>query len=58
MEDNAAASLLQREGWEKQVREQLQKDKIKLWEPPYTTDGGCQGDKPQVAASLSPSVYK
>ena len=32
----------------RQVREQLNKEKVKLWLPPHTKEDGSRGEQPQV----------
>ena len=32
----------------RQVREQLNKEKVKLWLPPYTKEDGSKGEEQQV----------
>ena len=36
------------EHYQKQLGVRLNRDKIKLWEPPYTNTDGSKGDLPQV----------
>ena len=42
-----AGSLVEEE-IHRQVREQLNKEKVKLWLPPYTTEDVGKGEQPKV----------
>ena len=42
-----AESLIEEE-INRQVREQLNKEKVKLWLPPHTKEDGSKGEQPQV----------
>ncbi len=34
---------------QRRVRDLLNKEKVKLWEPPYTNQDGTKGEHPQVS---------
>ena len=42
-----AESLIEEE-INRQVREQLNEEKVKLWLPPHTKEDGSKGEQPQV----------
>ena len=46
-----AESLVEEEV-HRQVREQLNKEKVKLWLPPYTQEDGSKGEQPQVGLQI------
>ena len=48
LDTDAMAENLIEEEINRQVREQLNKEKVKLWLPPYTKEDGSKGEQPQV----------
>ena len=48
MDTNEKIKAFESEEQDKRVRERLNRDKIKLWEPPYTNSEGVKGDTPNV----------
>lgn len=45
-----------KEYFQKKLGTKLNRDKVKLWEPPYTEKDGSKGDVPQVKIAYTPPI--